>query len=310
MVAVLASTAAGAEDRRADKSRLVLMTLNAEFLWDGREPEDGRADFDRRGDPDAADAHLRRVAAIIARADADVVNLCEVEDLATLRRLNDVHLAGRGYRPYLVQGKDTETGQDVALLTRIDPEDGRIDRTDVFARVDGTRKGVTKNWYARFRAGDLRFAVVAAHLLAGPRDRRRATQREAQAEVLRSLAVVLHREGYPVAVMGDLNDFDGAPEALDRGGHTPSTSVLASLRGMDPVDPGDDLVNALARVPRAERYTHVGESRKGSRQGTVLDYVLLSPELAGRVTAVEIPKEHDAQAGPDHYPVVVRLRAR
>lgn len=38
---VLSASALPAEDRRSDKSRLVVMTLNAEFLWDGVDPEEG-----------------------------------------------------------------------------------------------------------------------------------------------------------------------------------------------------------------------------------------------------------------------------
>lgn len=34
-----------ADDRRTDKSVLVVMTLNAEFLWDGVTPEEGRGHF-------------------------------------------------------------------------------------------------------------------------------------------------------------------------------------------------------------------------------------------------------------------------
>ncbi len=38
---VLSASALPAEDRRSDKSRLIVMTLNAEFLWDGVDPEAG-----------------------------------------------------------------------------------------------------------------------------------------------------------------------------------------------------------------------------------------------------------------------------
>ena len=33
------------EDRRTNKSTLIIMTLNAEFLWDGVEPEEGQVNF-------------------------------------------------------------------------------------------------------------------------------------------------------------------------------------------------------------------------------------------------------------------------
>ena len=111
-----------ADDRRTDKTKLVIMTLNTEFLWDGLEPEEGRVDFSWKGSPSEAEDHMRRIAEIIIMCNPDIVNLVEVENKDALDKFNDNFLTGRGYTAYFVKGKDTYTGQDVALLTRIDPE--------------------------------------------------------------------------------------------------------------------------------------------------------------------------------------------
>lgn len=58
---------------------LRLATLNTEFLFDG-EGSDGRVDFARSGDPQAARTYLRRVAGLVARLDADAIMLQEVEN--------------------------------------------------------------------------------------------------------------------------------------------------------------------------------------------------------------------------------------
>lgn len=119
-----------AEDRRTAPCGLSVMTLNAEFLWDGVEPEEGQVSFPWKGSQTEAEDHMRRVAEVIARSNPDIVNLVGVENLAALTTFNTKFLGDRGYRPYLVTGRDTFTGQDVGLLTRVDPEGNAVQRDD------------------------------------------------------------------------------------------------------------------------------------------------------------------------------------
>jgi hypothetical protein len=119
-----------AEDRRTDKTKLCVMTLNAEFLWDGVEPEEGQVDFAWKHSQTEAEDHMLKVAVLIISGNPDIVNLVEVENINALMTFNDKFLTGRGYMPYLIKGKDNYTGQDVALLTRIDPEGNLIQRDD------------------------------------------------------------------------------------------------------------------------------------------------------------------------------------
>ena len=69
-----------------------------------------------------AQRHARRTAERIAAWDADIVNLVEVEDCGTLgdlvSRLDGLAGASSRYTAYLTQGRDSFTGQDVALITR------------------------------------------------------------------------------------------------------------------------------------------------------------------------------------------------
>src|SRR5262249_21759314 len=146
-----------AEDRRPDKSVLVIMTFNAEFLWDGVQPEDGDATFEWKGSQSEAEEHMSRIAAAIAQSNPDIVNLVEVENLQALTTVNNKFLPGRGYTPFLVDGTDTATGQDVALLTRIDPENSQIERDNRQGHAGGVSKGLSKNYIARFRVDTLQF---------------------------------------------------------------------------------------------------------------------------------------------------------
>ena len=98
-----------AEDRRIDKTRLVVMTFNTYFMWDGVSPEEGQVQFPWKGSQVEADEHMQKIAEVIIRNDPDVVTLVEVEGLAALNRLNDNFLAGRGYEVSFIKGKDTFT---------------------------------------------------------------------------------------------------------------------------------------------------------------------------------------------------------
>ena len=100
-----------AADRRSDRSRLVVMTFNAEFLWDGRAPEEGQVNFPWKNSPDQADERMRAIAGIIAAHDPDIVNLVEVEGLAALEHLNSTFLADEGYGAFLAKGRTHSPGR-------------------------------------------------------------------------------------------------------------------------------------------------------------------------------------------------------
>jgi len=308
------SSAASAEDRRTDPSHLVIMQLNAEFLWDGVEPEEGSASFPWKGSPTEAREHMQRIAQIIAYSNPDIVNLCEVENMDALRMLNDDFLAGRGYKPYLTQGGDSTTGQDVALLTRIDPEGGST-TFDTRLGYDGTvHKSVTKNYTARIQiGGGEKIAIIGAHLLAQPNRLDRLHQRQAQADALRSMAVDQVAAGYQVVLMGDFNDYDGEASSRDHIDSMPITNVLVRLRTVDPGQTSDDLINVASLVPKATRYTSFWDQNDNGfvdsdSELTSIDHVLLSPTLNDNIESTEFVHDSNPDHATDHYPIVVRLR--
>lgn len=69
---------ASAEDRRFDKSHVVVMTFNAEFMWDGVQPEEGQVNFAWKGSKTEEDDLMSKIADIINEANPDSVNLVEV----------------------------------------------------------------------------------------------------------------------------------------------------------------------------------------------------------------------------------------
>lgn len=302
----------GADDRRADKAHLRIMTLNAEFLWDGQPPEEGQADFPWKNSESEAREHMRSIAGVITRNNPDIVNLVEVENENALGILNSDFLPGRGYRPYFVQGKDTTTGQDVAVLTRIDPEDGAIARYDGSGRSGSVTKSVSKNYYAKFDIEGQKLALIGLHLLAHPNRQDYKLPREAQADAMRTLALDLRAAGYLIVIAGDFNDYDGAEDGRDHVDSMPITNVLRLLRELDPASTVDNLANVASSRPKADRYTAFWDKDDDGvvdypGELTSIDHILIAPELVAKVSSVDIPHDYLPNQVTDHFPVLVTL---
>ena len=264
------------KDTRADKSVLRVATFNAEWLFDG--VDDPKAPWSGPAD---AWGHLRRVAAEVRAADADILNVAEVEGCFMLHRLaaevsrQQAHAGGaRGprYTPHLAKGTDTSTRQQLGLLSRLAPRLGpaRTERRESYHRRGaGARRrttGVSKHYWAVFDVPGLgkELLVVAAHLKARPTDPASCAQREAQAAVLHAL-VEEHRVGRHVIVMGDMNDFD--PDVADASGSTPTSGVVRLLGKQL------GLRSAAEWLVPSDRWTWQGDGFPRS----ALDHVFLSP---------------------------------
>jgi exonuclease III len=298
-----------ADDRRPDPTRLVIMTFNVEFMWDGLSPEEGAVEFSWKNDPEAARRKMADIAKVIRRHDPDIVHLCEVENLEALTLLNDTFLADQRYKPHFVQGRDTFTGQDVALLTRVDPDSMRYD--DREGTSGDVRKNVSKHYVARLTIGDTRLALIGVHLLAGPWERARLHKRQAQADAVTQMAAEEARAGYQVIVLGDLNDYDGVDR--DHLSREPITNVLARIRQLDPQTTADNLVNLIAFVPQPERYTvwadlNENDKIESPEECAGVDHILVSRDLARRLIEVTIDHRHDPRIVSDHFPVIARFR--
>lgn len=288
-------------------SGLRLATFNAEFLFDGFNGE-GQANFAWKGDPVLSRAHRDSVARVIRVLDADILMLQEVENQETLEMLIAESLSDMGYAAYLVDGRDSFTGQDVGLLSRVPIDE--IGRTDERASVGTTRQdyGVSKNMWARLDLGGIPTTLIGVHFLARPDDIERKPRREAQAEVIRRLVEQEMAAGRAVAVLGDFNDFDDV--VPDRAGSFPITEVLATIRRAGS-GPEDDLRNVAADVPQAERYTAYYDRNRNneidSGELSSLDHLLLSPRLYRAIRAVDFVQLHDPRTVSDHFPVVATL---
>jgi hypothetical protein len=159
----------------------------------------------------SADAkkHMGYVSDVIRTLKPDILNLCEVEGCDELSDL----CVDSQYKPYMVKGQDTSTGQNVGLLTLIDPAIS-LYRTDERVKYpipgstcgytgEPSDSGVSKHYITEYKLGDLNVAMIGVHLVAFPTDPARCAQREAQAQVIQNVVASYVNKGYEIVVLGD-----------------------------------------------------------------------------------------------------------
>jgi endonuclease/exonuclease/phosphatase family metal-dependent hydrolase len=252
-------------------------TWNVHDLFDAEDRSVPPGDEDLVAAPADVEAKLAAVAAVLARVDADVWLLEEVENRPILERL--ARAAGYG-AARLVDGNDPR-GIDVALLSRV-PVSGYASHAGEVA-PDGRLlwpRDCVEAWLAAGADG-LRIVVVGSHLSSAISDD--GTRRRWQAARMRELADAVAAEDPEALVLvgGDLND-------------APASDALAPLLGdgawRDPLSPG------------AVTWTGAGGSGR-------LDYLLV-PAASRALVAAWADAGADVAAASDHRPVVLDLRLR
>jgi endonuclease/exonuclease/phosphatase family metal-dependent hydrolase len=311
-------------DRRRNRTQLKFATFNAEFLF-----LTGFGSLDCPGadckwtTSTAANNHIRQVASVIHDLDADMIQMNEVEDCTALNAVITqlTALGDSTYRPYLVRGTDTSTGQNSALLTRVDPI---VDLQRTAATVSipvsgstcpsvsgyGTTRGVSKHFYTTFNVSGFSrpITLVGAHLLANPEDHVRCFQREAQATVLANLANAAVASGYHAIISGDLNDWSRT--VPDRNGNTPISNVLNILTGSNFVQVG-------SRMAQADRYSEWYDEDNDCvydlSEVSSLDHILVSRSLSTSVSSVTynhgLYTASCSSYNSDHYPMSIIINA-
>lgn len=311
-------------DRRTNKSLLKVASFNAEWLFYGTPS----ANCPGTGCPwttqDMALEHMQHIASVIREVNADILTVVEVQSCDVLKVLVDQYLGGMGYLPYLVQGTDTATGQNVGLLTRVDPS-VNLQRTAnrVSYPVSGNQcgytgsngdYGVSKHYWTTFQLSNYAkpITLFGIHLLAFPTRNDRCAQREAQATVIqRAVLAEAIQQGHEVIITGDYNDYDGV--VLDVSDDAPISRVLQILKSPAGLANGPTLSSAASFVTDPQRYTSWYDMNNncvddGGKEHTSIDHVLFSSGLASLVSNAST--NHVFTAGcaavmSDHWPVSV-----
>lgn len=307
------------EDRRQDKNSLRIVQYNVEWLFtDYYKPADCPGENCTWKNETAAQTHLTYVSKIINTLQPDIINLCEVEGCDELNEL--IKQTSSEYNPYLVQGTDTSTGQNVGLLTKMNPStnlyrsEERISYPIPNSKCGYTGSpgtaGVTKHYITEFNWSDMQVLYVGIHFLAYPTDALRCAEREAQATVIQNIIIPYIQNGYEVIVMGDFNDFDEDP--LDSNDNIPISQVLDIVRGKHTNI--YKLYNVASSMPKEERYSDWwdknGDCKSTPNEFSKIDHILVTSKLQTKIKNVSIYHGYDEFCdtyNSDHYPLFLEL---
>ena len=310
-------------DRRNNKDKLRLVQYNVEWLFiDYYSPMNCPGSGCTWVNQSEAETHMDYVSKVVKQLNPDIINFCEVEGCDELNILKDK--LDPSYVPYLKKGTDTSTGQNVGMLTRVDPQIN-LYRTEVKYNypIPGSKcgytgsagsSGVSKHYITEFKFNGYDIAFIAAHLLAIPTDPSRCAQREAQASVLQNVIFGYVNKEYEVIMIGDFNDYDA--EVLDMNSNKPTSRVLDILKGYQ----GDlsglyELHNVAEEIVKDQRFSDWWDSdnncNTASQQDySMIDHILVTDAIRKNIANVYIYHGYDEYCGKynsDHYPVVLDL---
>ena len=269
-----------------------------------------------------ANIHLSYVSNVLRTLQPDILNLCEVEGCDELNMV--ISQLDPSYRAYLKQGTDTATGQNVGMITRIDPlinlyrTENRISYPIPGSQCGYTgtpsTSGVSKHYITEFKINGIYIAMIGAHLVAYPTDHSRCAQREAQAQVLQNIIVDYIKKGYEIIVSGDMNDFDA--EVMDLNSDKPSSRTLDILKGSYGENIGTyTLTSVASKIPQSQRYSDWWDSDSNcgttsQKDYSMIDHILVTNKLADKIVNAFIYhgySEYCGKLNSDHYPVVIDL---
>jgi exonuclease III len=274
------------------------------------------------GNTTVAETHLQTVTNVVKSLNPDIINFCEVEGCDELSEVKAAFASNPDYyNMYLKNGTDSSTGQNVGILTKIDPTVSlyRNDNRATYPVTSSTcgytgassTYGVSKHYITEFQIGTMKAAMIGFHLLAFPDDVTRCSEREAQAEVLQQTISSYVSKGYEIIALGDANDFDA--QTLDSNNDVPISNVLNILKGtFGPLAGSYSLTNVAAKIAQSERYSDWYDENSNcqstSLEFSMIDHILVTSKLSSLITSAFIYHGYTEQCGTmnsDHYPVVV-----
>jgi exonuclease III len=308
-------------DRRSDKNKLRLVQYNVEWLFiDYYSPMNCPGTGCTWVNISEAETHMDYVAKVVSDLNPDVINFCEIEGCDELNMLKD-KLDG-SYNSYLKRGTDSATGQNVGMLTRIDPlinlyrselkYNYPLPNSKCGYNGPVGSSGVSKHYITEFKINNYNIALIAAHLIAIPTEPTRCSQREAQASVLQDVIYDYINKGYEVIMMGDFNDYDS--EVPDLNNNKPTSLVLDILKGYQGFLSGTyELYNVAEKIQQEERYSDWWDSdnncnTSSQKDYSMIDHILVTDNIRKKISQIFIYHGYNEFCGKynsDHFPVVI-----
>jgi exonuclease III len=307
------------DDRRENKNLLRIMQYNVEWLFlEYYKSADCPGNGCTWKNESHAQDHLMEVANVINKFNPDIINLSEVESCDELNSLKE-QLNSKAYESFMVQGTDSSTGQNVGMITKLNPsidlyrENERIEypieNTFCFTDETGT-EGVSKHFITEFNIQQFNIAFISIHLLAYPDKNDRCVKREAQAMVLEKIIENYSERNYEVIVIGDFNDYDS--QILDLNNDIPISQVLSIIKGVN--NPNYNLFNVNQDIEKQARYSNWWDKNNNNNSTSdelvLIDHILLSEKLYETIENVSIYHgyyENSEKIDSDHFPIILDL---
>jgi len=268
----------------SNASALTLMTFNTHWFWDEKKPHEGRVinsiDKAYRSKP-YVDIKAFTIANLILNSNADIVGLTEIENQDILKLIQQY--LPTEWQIAFKQGRDTYTGQDVGILSRLPIDKSSLTSfPNIYGEYEEIKKNPSKILGLSFTNENQTYYIVLAHLLSKKnnsikKDKKRAAQANAISKIVKNKISKYDH----IIVMGDLND-------------TPGSLTLKALRNLD------NNQNAATLVQTANLSDPDFYSIK--KYNTLIDHILISNSLKQNCEQLKRIK-----TGPlsDHYAVTL-----
>jgi endonuclease/exonuclease/phosphatase family metal-dependent hydrolase len=303
-------------DRRRDQKKLRIVAFNPEWLFIGG----GHGNVKCPGyrctwkTKSEGQVHLYKIAKVLRALRPDIVHLSEVEDCRVLHNLIQA-IGDHALHPYMVLGIDTALGQNVGLLTKVDPL-GPLLRSSKSVSLPipnsqcpsgkSRRTRLSKHYIARLNLRGTNITIIGLHLIAQTDSPDRCVKREGQALIARSIIDQIPPTDQ-VIVLGDFNDHDNKAVGVD--GRLPLSPALDLIKNGP-----RRLFNVAELMPRSERYSSWWDANgncrdDGDKEHTLIDHVLVSEGLREQISNVFIAHSYKGACGKrrisDHWPLIV-----
>ena len=237
-----------------------VMAVNAEWFWDSDQPHEGRVDYRPTYIPLPSmlvQEEARAIASAVVSQNADVVALSEIESQSVAEMVKDQ--LGVDWSVVFEKGRDNNTGQDVAILTRLAVNRQSVDNLKDFPKACSLNKRVcakpSKVISVVLTDANQSYLIVAAHLVS--KRRNNDERREAQAATIRGFIDSNRAYADHMIVLGDFNDV-------------PESNTLRILRGSGQ---GDFKLIQPANTEGANRdWSYLYKNKK-----QLIDHILVSP---------------------------------
>ena len=270
-----------------------------------------------------ATTHVDYVSKVIADLNPDIINFCEFEGCDELNLLVSKLGSNFGYKPYLKKGTDTATGQNVGMITRVDPKtDLQSSEEKVSYPISGSKcgytgapstTGVSKHYFTEYYWYGRNVLFVGAHLKAFPTDPTSCAQREGQSQILQNIIYEYFTKGYEIIVLGDFNDFDA--EVMDANNNKPTSHALDIIKGKFGTYAGKyELKTAEEKIPQNLRFSDWWDKNDNCLSSpdefSLIDHILLTPFLNDKIKKAYIYQGYTEFCGTynsDHYPMIIEL---